>query len=1591
MKSSRLNLASLRKLRASNRISHSPESLLDTDSSLRVSRRSVLGLAGLAASLLPSPLRAAGTSLLGNFSMRTGDGFVVFSLRGKERWLIDCAAFGGTPRLRVEQSDAAIVVELSGAVYPGTTIPADLLCTLTPGVSGTRMELRLAFGGFRCSVPFEQWLLGSAQAFASVSPSHRFEIASGSVVQWQGRSVAYFKPDNSCAVEGSAVAVLLDNGALLAADRTELLLLNADDESLLAQPGKKRSLLVLSRGEQVWALQPRTVMPEGWAFVADDTAFCSVRVECSERRSGVARRAMVAEGAATTGASVEFAGLSTDTGQPFRLPLRSVRYAVSFGKQYHSALLAEFAPGNSWMQLGDCSFRFGPAETVKLFEIICVGGVLQSMNCAPALLGVVAPLAGVVVQPVQIASPMPVAFVPAQNVSKGLQVQDVAKELQTEGRNNKTLQDNVQTEFKVRKRDRNKLNTDIGKLQLGVNFRIAVLRPEDLLSLEFEFFNFQLQTGASGRAQLSRDSSAKPAYIIVHFQPQSIAEEAFFDAGNIAPPPAPPGNADPDKNSSTERPTAPPVKALLSGPSRLVFRVPESVQSLPYTLDSLLDWRQYTMNVASTALPPPTWNILEILEEREFWKFNGDVTVNSSKVKDIVQSGGSLSGEGSSGGTSKSSLMSLRELRQKTVFNSGGTGSIKQLLQDNPSLIDRVSDRERRKLDPGVVSDGILVPLIPRPEPPAEQETAIEAPYRLILSPNIYGAWAHSRSPVEHNGRIELWHTRLGVKAAQGDKDNEETGVDEDNPYYRTLRAIWSPDFAQSPPSPDPSNKWPFRTSLTKSDRHQIVAVTSDFRLRERAKFEPLPVRADHFMLSTLGVWMNTRGDWAPTQATGLSLEEWTHRATMARDHFVRVVYKGYLFPFGHRASLVKITERKFQRTPRGDMAAYLRQRMFVVVREQTKTFPTVDDPDRGREFPFRRVSILTRTTPNIEDPLKSGDGYVDGMNAFWVRCNGQPFQFHVAGEDYAGQRSEFSMPLVFVSVYDEYAYKEATMKGVRLNYLSSGNSARRVVNMSGQKIAYAPQKSSGDTTFETNEFFFSVRIPESQTPEHPRFYPAMERSVVGLKAVDMMASSKGSTAIEYYDVYVKTGIGGQHNKGEVFAKLSNTVQVDFAGAGSGDKSGGLITPNFAISGLSRLLGPVSGSLGSMMGNVPSPGNVAAGNFDPVEFFGSAFSKAKILGGVTLADILGFISNFQDAGSLAKVPKMLTQTLYDAADVEKKIPKEIVVTYEWTPEVKDGPDPAKPLFVASRSGGTKKATLSVFAELRVKMLPAPETSFRVTGTLENFSASLIAPIMKFLVVEFKKLSFTAGSSGKPVVDSELGDISFEGPLKFVSTLQDMIPSTGGDLVKIDVKPTGVGIGFNLALPNIEVGMFSLQNLAFSASLYLPFTGDPMRVRFAFCERNSPFLLTVSMFGGGGFFALALGLDGMEVLEAAFEFGANISLNLGLASGGVHIMAGIYYRMESKAAMLEGYLRCGGSLSVLGLITVSVEFYLSLTYITPSGKVYGQATVKVKVEVLFFSKTVSLTVERQFKGSAGDPLFHELVEPSDWEQYCSAFA
>jgi hypothetical protein len=810
-------------------------------------------------------------------------------------------------------------------------------------------------------------------------------------------------------------------------------------------------------------------------------------------------------------------------------------------------------------------------------------------------------------------------------------------------------------------------------------------------------------------------------------------------------------------------------------------------------------------------------------------------------------------------------------------------------------------------------------------------ETSIEAPWNLFISPEPEETWTHAMLPVTQDDRTELWHTRLAARVQKGDH------VIADEKAPRHIRAVWSPDY--TPVGLPPHTTTPFRMSLDPNDRDQIVRLSSDYTI---AGYQPAAINADKLFLSTLGAWMDVLGDFDVFNIPNhpFSLVQWRHIAGMARDAYVRVVTAGHFCFPGNRAAVIKISERKFQLDPVGRTTAYLRQRFFVVTKQPEIDYSFLPIEQR-RKLPYKKLRIATLITPNLDQPETVGGKY-----SFFPKVGGQLLHFHLIGTDWEDQTSEFTCPLYFLELNNSKPlYDDAIAK-----WQGSGEQTR---NLFGQKIAYAVSSKSGDTTLQTANLTFDagLRFDNANPPGDPPFFPQMAGASVSVPAIQQITGQPGAVSIQYFPNYLTGGFG----PGDVFVQTVGALNVGFRG----DQSGGVATPNLQVSGLSRRFGTVSGTLNK----------IATGDFDPAAYFGDV--NATLFGVIPLKDLIQAI--FGDS----TVPNLVTE----------RLPNAIQTKLHWGPTV----FAEKTYLLVTLAFDHPETALSLDALIETPLTGgAPQVSIK--GSLTGFSLSLA----KVIGIKFNFLSFDAPAGKKLDVAADIeGDgLQFLGDLSFLNELRKYIPTDGfQDPPSVDVTPDGVTAGYSLAIPSIGVGVFSLENIKLGAALTLPFVPpSPLRFRFAFSERESPFTITVSLLGGGGFFGIAVGPDGIEMLEASLEVGAQCSIDVVVASGSVHIMAGVYLKidMTSNESQLTGYLRAGGSLDVLGIISASVEFYLGFTYyFGPPCKIAGEATVTIEVHVLFFSASVHASLRREF----ADPTisFADLIGPADWDHYCDSFA
>lgn len=1139
---------------------------------------------------------------------------------------------------------------------------------------------------------------------------------------------------------------------------------------------------------------------------------------------------------------------------------------------------------------------------------------------------------------------------------------------------------------------------------------LQVIRPDDLLVLEFRFVNLRRSAG-----RLRRRTAGQAALLVVDHQPQSFGEEAVPEidgskqqAYASAPDLNPYANQPPPPPPSPPKPPAPAQAATrIAGPSRLVFEMPADEGSIEWTLEALLAaCRRWPLRLASTAT-----------EDFAGFRLPPDLRLGSLAALEAL--GGRLSAAGVRALDALAQALAKEALEQAAAgrpvvartfaarLEAGVGEALRNVrrptarVQPKDARIDAVAAglfvRAKAALEiadlvektPGFAAVELarlpieIFPLLRRPRRPHAHVTAIEMPYRLIASPLPGAGFTHSDVAVSFGGRTELWHTRLGTRRGSGaglTVDDRPGRIEGREWAGEKLRFIWSPDY------PDRTTD-AFRKALDATDRSMLVKLTAGFdeKLPSGGRFIPRAAQLRRMMLTALGGDLEAQRQWLSRPA-GVDLMGWTHRAAIGRDYFVRVEYAGFLFPFGHRATLVKITERKFEwRTAaKNDRIALLRQRFFIIVRDRIIPYAQgAPSPFDGRALPCTEIHCAVSVTPDLAPPGSNADdmlppafytGPIIPRMAFWPsRGGGVDYAFPFVGIDGAGRRVSFETPVLFVS---EIVNRMPQMADVVHHYNvatpkdPAPKSPRRWPSLGGQTVRMAPMRpDAGDVDLPVSRMEFKAHAPTTGVSSIQgttlQQLPRMASAVVQLVALERIAGAGQATEIEHDAAFLADGF--QPNRGELFARIKTPAALAFDAGTPSDSVGGIASPNLVPSGLSAQHGVASGNLGSF----------AAGSFDPKDFF----PDAKLLGFFAIKELLNVVSLAAGTGA----PKITTVEKPDGIETRFSIVQKISAGQKL-PGLHTG------------VGGDSVLTLDTEIFLPGK---GGQQRNKVDGEFTNFKIDLVG----CLIIRFDRLRFSKVDGRKPDVDVDLNPghgITFGGPLEFVNTLKDLIPANGfSDPPNLSVTPAGITAGYTLGLPAVQIGVMSLTNISLGAAFTLPFTGEPPTARFNFAERHSTFNLTVSMFGGGGFVALVVGTEGVREIEAALEFGAKIAIDLGVASGSVYIKGGFYFHFSTDRVVFEGFVEMGGRLSVLGLISVSLTFHLSLAYESVGNKasdgktvsrLFGQATLVVEIEILFFSASVSVTVKKTFAGSEADPKFIDLVPTPDvWSEYCAAFA
>ncbi len=838
----------------------------------------------------------------------------------------------------------------------------------------------------------------------------------------------------------------------------------------------------------------------------------------------------------------------------------------------------------------------------------------------------------------------------------------------------------------------------------------------------------------------------------------------------------------------------------------------------------------------------------------------------------------------------------------------------------------------------------------------------LEAPYKLRYQLPAAAAWLHANRPVTGGKWTELWHTR-SARAL-------DMPVQTDTDYG----SMGKPNFEQSP---------------SEFDRTHLQSQT-----------QTRPIHVENLMLSSLGAWMKANGEWGDTA----TIQSYFHQMAMGRDGKVVVVYSGYLFPFGHKATLVVVTERKFRKG-----RAYLYRKKFIVVREPVRSY---GDDETGhnneREFPFRQVEMTTRVTPPLDAaPVANG--------RFWIKVNKAEYPFRVVTTDWLGERAEFAARLMFVVSSDDGATTAANAQLAIGDYGLLAGLPQRQIELQGQPVAYAlPTPGvSGDQTTRLDTGL--VELGVTTRTDRPFFRPTVSHAMVRVPAIEQFVAEGQRVKIILHDLYITHGFDAPNNRWEVFARFDQMWKPSMPAS----TSGGIATPEINFRALSRRFGAI--------GLDPVTGTE---QYDPTQYFGQ---NAKVIGALPFAGILSnqtigpapgglspmtALAEEEEEANAPPVIPTFTVKVEPVMEDEKKVAEQLRIQMELNVTgavgIKEIPN-----FFYTREETALKLSASILRILKTYPTPgatppAPGTQqkkwhYEVAGSLEWFTLKLY-----FLSIYFKKVGFTYNSFAKKKMSPEIEldpENSFlpDGPLTFLSMFLDKSPTSVTGSNPPDPGDDAIELGLSIRIPDYStppsppvgpapVPRWEITNVEpwFKIKFYLD--GSPLRFGLGISSEESPFRVLYWMkpefaLFGQGFFAVEFEPGMLRGLQVLLEVGALLSiektLKLGILKGEVSLSLGFYFELsvnDNRQTSVEvtGFLRLCGTVGIK-IIEVSLEIYLAVTYKAPAGEEdywIGTARITIKVKLWLFSFSWSYQYTQRLSGSKGSNTAYAVPDHED---------
>lgn len=1236
------------------------------------SRRSLL--LGIGSSSVIVPLVGHAARAANNFSVQ-GDRNSVELLVGRTpAWRLDAQWFDGAPKLRVQSSRDSLRVELNDALFPGTDIPANLFLKAQRNGGEWAAHLRMPGVGFEARTRFHLWLLGLEAAEAS------FRLPAAEVRAGRELRFSNLTGRLRMAADWTFTASAIDEGSAL----------------FDAQPLKVSDwrLQLAAAGEAAIPMDPKTwiwsrVSGHHAADFGDTQPGLELRGDTSSFIDAGRDRATL-----TLSADGEGAGaLRWKERGCIDLPLRSAALTRSYTPQGESCVARAVPGGDGWVRFDGGSVRF---------SIPPGRGVLLASTESPGV-------------PPSREDPQAAEFVVALHGSD----QAVFKR-RVASADEETKHHPLADAFQFARYD----------IRLDP-YDLVLRRAVDGLFCTIRFRNVQLRQNLRGwyLAGVGNGTPEQSPLIEFDFGSQHVREEAvyFTDWCQDARTPVVDTLPVPDEvaalalirisgaNSPYPAGLPKPNPAFPMGQFIAQLKEKDSRE----TFDKFRGTQQaknMSSRAASASCQPAGSGITR------------HQPAGATHLTFRFQPGETLPlGMDALFSWSEGSEPARGQAKLEPVFSRRAA---------RPGTLSLNKDAERGDpLDEMITNPASVISSRPKINDPAfshhEYATRIEAPAQLVVSPvpdrnGVMPGWTLASpagaSSAGATAVVELWSARMsrvGVRALYSSRASFVGGTETE---WGGKIDVFSPPLPFNASSPLEKD---FRASYDARDLHELVSLTAVYNFKalcgskqvqgcnlddgptvnthtpagegvsfKPGRYMPVPMSAEILLLTSQGATFRYRGAWSPPASHesrgALTVMRYDHDAQLGRDTYARIEYKGFLFPLGQPAILIKLTDRRFCLEGKR-WVARLVQRFFIHVPEFKRSFKAVGQP-HDRLWGHAETGMRSFTTPDLVEPSKDSVGGL-GVAAFWPRVPGEGntakdviFEF----EDTL-TRTTYAAPLVFVDnhvahnkdmlkkVVDAWREEVKTRTGWKLAAWKE-QFPRYFAQVTSAKLPYLPGERSENTDIETSRILLGVAVPldngyddkpvldatrlmvtpRMEADNQPPFYPVRRRAeTASTQLAVLTGNAAGRYLVEFDAVYLESGLDGAGNAAKVFGVFVDVApHMNFGEDTS--RSGGFASPSTKAVWLSRTRGLIGGPAdklvqvgaaapaglaGKSESNQPGQQTGHADDFNPKEYFAEVLGDAKLLGVVRLVDVLEVL--LVTTGT--EIPTIKRQDLYDLA------------------------------------------------------------------------------------------------------------------------------------------------------------------------------------------------------------------------------------------------------------------------------------------------------------------------------------------------------